>query len=51
MKWQTWDGRYAGETRGAQPFAWEPEAGAHRITCSTEEGVSDSVRVSVVTEP
>ena len=49
--WWFVDGRYAGETRGAQPFAWEPEAGTHRITCSTEEGVSDSVRVSVVTEP
>ena len=49
--WWFVDGRHLGETRGAQPFAWEPEPGEHRITCSTDDGVADTVRVTVVTDP
>ena len=49
--WWFVDGRNAGETRGARPFAWTPEPGEHRIACSTDDGVSASVRVTVVTDP
>ncbi len=48
--WWFVDGCNVGETRGAQPFAWMPVPGAHRITCSSADGVSASVALTVVTE-
>ena len=45
--WWFVDDRNAGETRGTQPFVWTPEQGPHRITCSSEDGVTDSVDVTV----
>ena len=47
--WWFVDGRSLGETRGAQPFVYLPEPGPHRITCSTDDGVSASVDVTVAT--
>ena len=49
--WWFVDGRNAGETRGVRPFAWTPEPGAHRISCSTDEGVSAAVHVTVIADP
>lgn len=48
--WWFVDGRNVGTTRGAQPFAWEPEPGAHRLSCATAEGVSASAEISVVAD-
>ena len=48
--WWFVDGRNVGTTRGAQPFAWEPELGAHRLSCATAEGVSASAEISVVAD-
>ena len=45
--WWFVDGRPAGESAGLQPMALPMEAGEHEITCSTEEGVSATVRVRV----
>lgn len=50
LLWWFVDGCNAGETRGAQPFAWAPVPGAHRISCATADGVSASVSLTVVTE-
>jgi penicillin-binding protein 1C len=48
--WWFVDGRPRGETRGTAAFAWEPETGAHRISCSTADGVSASVSIRVERE-
>ena len=48
--WWFVDGKAAGETVGSQKFAWPPELGAHRISCSTADGVSASVSVTVVAD-
>ena len=45
--WWFVDGRPAGESVGLQPMPLPMEAGEHEITCSTEEGVSATVRVRV----
>ncbi|MBQ3342263.1 MAG: hypothetical protein IJG84_10240 [Kiritimatiellae bacterium] len=45
--WWFVDGRPAGESVGLQPMLLPMEAGEHEITCSTEEGVSATVRVRV----
>ena len=48
--WWFVDGKAAGETVGSQKFAWPPELGVHRISCSTADGVSASVSVTVVAD-
>ena len=48
--WWFVDGQPAGETRGAQKYAWTPVLGAHRISCATADGVAASVRITVVKE-
>lgn len=48
--WWFVDGQAAGETIGQQKFVWTPELGTHRISCSTANGVSASVSVSVVAD-
>jgi len=48
--WWFVDGRTLGETRGAQKYVWTPEPGAHRISCSAENGVSASVSINVEVE-
>ena len=48
--WWFVDGRNAGETRGAELFAWSPEPGEHRIACSTDDGIADSVRITVAAD-
>ena len=45
--WWFVDGEPSGETIGVAPFAWTPSLGAHVISCTTAEGVSASVRVTV----
>ena len=45
--WWFVDGRPAGESAGLQPMALPMAVGEHEITCSTEEGVSTTVRVRV----
>lgn len=48
--WWFVDGGAAGETIGSAPFAWTPTPGLHKISCSSETGVSASVRVRVTTD-
>lgn len=48
--WWFVDGKAAGETVGSQKFAWKPEPGAHTISCSTSDGVSAAVKVTVIAE-
>lgn len=48
--WWFVDGRNIGETRGDSPFVFTPEVGVHRISCSTADGIADSVSITV-TEP
>ena len=45
--WWFVDGAVRGESAGVSPFVVELSSGAHRLTCSTAEGVSASVSVSV----
>lgn len=45
--WWFVDGRNAGETRGPQPFVWNPDLGPHRISCSSEDGITASVAITV----
>lgn len=48
--WWFVDGAAAGETTGNLPFTAEMVAGSHEISCSTAEGVSASVTVTVTVE-
>lgn len=45
--WWFVDGRPAGTTEGSRPFALEMTLGAHDIVCSTEEGETASVSITV----
>ena len=45
--WWFLDGRPAGTTRGCAPRAFEMSPGRHTVVCSTEEGVTASVSLSV----
>ena len=45
--WWFVDGETAGETRGDQPFLLDMTVGSHTITCSTAEGVTATVHITV----
>ncbi len=47
--WWFVNGVQAGESCGSDPFVWEPVLGSHHISCSTEDGVSASVKIRVAT--
>ena len=48
--WWFVDGASAGESVGTDPFAADMIAGEHEISCSTAEGVTSSVAVTVTAE-
>lgn len=48
--WWFVDGAFAGESDGSAPHAVEVQAGEHVITCSTADGRSAAVRVTVTRE-
>ena len=48
--WWFVDGAAKGETVGSQPFAFVPAPGRHSVSCSTADGVTASVRITVTEE-
>ena len=48
--WWFVDGAFAGESDGSAPHAVEVQAGEHVITCSTADGRSAAVCVTVTRE-
>ena len=45
--WWFADGRTVGESVGDAPFAVNLDEGEHRVTCSTDDGTTAAVRISV----
>ncbi len=45
--WWFVDGERKGVTEGTNPFVWEPTLGPHKITCTTRDGKTASVHITI----